>query len=260
MSLPMSVPVTRLRAVLVVLAACLALALAAAATVLTPQASAATCDTWSRTLRQGMSGADVTELQIRVAGWSTTKAVVAVDGSYGPGTAAAVDRFQAAYGLAHDGVAGPATFAKLRSLTDADCTPVHFAYSEFTSHDGKGFTGGKVSEAKVKSNVRRVMWKLEALRHKLGDHALTVVSGFRSISHNAAVGGASNSQHMYGTAADLAGQDLCTIARTSRTTGFSGIIGPGAEGHADHTHVDNRAENDDDGIANGFFWDAPTCF
>src|SRR5689334_6924931 len=52
---------------------------------------------WSRTLRQGMSGADVVELQIRVAGWAAdgpAQTYIALDGAFGPGTAAAVRRFQ----------------------------------------------------------------------------------------------------------------------------------------------------------------------
>jgi hypothetical protein len=168
-----------------------------------------------------------------------------IDGAYGP-----------------HGIAGPRTYAKIYALQDNDCTPIHFAYSEFSSHDGAGFSGGKVSAAKVKSNVLRTMWKAEAVRHKLGDHLLTVISGFRSIAHNRAVGGATNSQHLYGTAVDLRGSGvtLCAIARAARTSGFSGILGPGAEGHSDHTHAGSRLENNDDGITNGFYWNAPVCF
>lgn len=88
------------------------------------------CYTWNRTLSQGASGADVTQLQIRLSGYPGYGAVLTVDGEFGPATAAALKRFQSAYGLASDGVAGPATFSKLYALQDDDCTPIHFDYAE----------------------------------------------------------------------------------------------------------------------------------
>jgi len=211
-----------------------------------------------------MSGSDVAQLQIRVAGWSAYRGYVAVDGAFGSQTQAAVQRFQSAYGLASDGVAGPATYAKLAALQDADCTPVHFAWSELddSSACGGGFDGGKLPAGSVQVNVVRAMWKLEALRHKLGDRPLLVTSGLRSVACNQRVGGASNSQHLYGMAADLVGTggvSLCAIALTARTNGFSGMLGPGAPGHGDHVHLDSRVENHSDGLADGWYWSAPSC-
>ena len=183
---------------------------------------------WSGNLGQGSSGSAVAELQIRVAGWaadSASQTYMAVDGSFGPGTAAAVRRFQSAYGLSADGVAGPQTFGALNSLEKSDCSTAHFNWSEFTSHDGSGFGGGNVGSDEVQENVRRTMYKLEALRKKAGDRAITVNSGFRSTAYNSSVGGAGNSMHTYGVAADIAVSGLSTLSvyRIAETCGFSGL-------------------------------------
>ncbi|NUK10553.1 peptidoglycan-binding protein [Streptomyces lunaelactis] len=209
------------------------------------------CYTWSRTLSQGANGADVTQLQIRVAGHPGSGGVLAIDGDYGPATTAAVKRFQSAYGLGSDGVAGPATFSKLYALQDDDCTPVHFSYGELNDCNST-WAGGAVSAATAKSNALRTMWKLEALRHALGDQPVTVTSGFRSQACNDAVGGAAGSRHLYGDAADLGAgpHSLCKLAQQARSHGFNGILGPGYPGHSDHTHVDHRASR---------FWSASSC-
>ncbi|NEA51508.1 D-Ala-D-Ala carboxypeptidase family metallohydrolase [Streptomyces sp. SID10815] len=218
---------------------------AGAGAVLVPTllSGAARAYTWSRTLSQGATGADVTELQIRVAGWaadSASHSLVGVDGSFGPATAAAVRRFQTAYGLGADAVVGPATQAKLNALEQADGSTAHFDFGEFTDRVSGTFAGGKLSSAATKENVRRAMYKLEALRKKLGDAPITVNSGFRSIAHNAEVGGASDSMHLYGTAADLdvPGVSNRTVYQKAETCGFSGL----ETYTADHQHVDSRAD------------------
>lgn len=197
---------------------------------------------WPRTLQRGMTGNDVKELQVRVAGWaadSPTRVYIAVDGDFGPATEGAVKRFQASYGLSGNGVANTATLNKLNDLEQSDGSTLHFNFSEFYSKDGSGFNGGKVGASTVKANVRRLMWKLEALRRKRGNNAVNINSGFRSIAHNSAVGGASNSQHMYGITADFTvnGSSPSQVNSTARTCGFSGIIL-----YSSFNHCDSRVE------------------
>ena len=214
------------------------------------QASAAqACESWSSTLRPGSTGSGVKELQIRVAGWVPSGQVMGADGIYGDQTKAAVARFQKAYGLADDGIAGSQTFAKLRSLTKSDCTPINFTYAEASNNCGKGFTGS----ASVKENLRRSMWQAQALRRQLGDKPLNVTSGFRDSACNSASGGSSDSQHLTGRALDLvptSGLTYCNIARQARYAGYGGIKGPGYPGHSNHVHVDYWDANT---------WKAPEC-
>jgi zinc D-Ala-D-Ala carboxypeptidase len=217
-------------------------------------AGVANAYTWSRTLQQGMTGADVTELQIRVAGYAADSAShtrVAIDGEFGAGTAAAVRRFQSAYGLGADGVAGPNTHVKLNALEQSDGSTLHFDWSEFTDRVSGNFNGGKVSAAAAKENARRCMYKLEALRLKLGNRAITVNSGFRSIQHNSDIGGATDSMHLYGTAADLnvSGVANRTVYQKAETCGFSGL----ETYNTDHQHVDSRAD-----LGRAWWWENGT--
>ncbi|MGP4114532.1 D-Ala-D-Ala carboxypeptidase family metallohydrolase [Streptomyces sp. 4N509B] len=209
------------------------------------------CYTWGRTLSQGMSGEDVRQLQIRVAGYPGYNSVLAIDGQFGPHTASAVRRFQEAYGLAVDGVAGSQTFNKIYALQDNDCTPIHFTYAEL-NRCNSDYSGGAVSAATARSNALRAMWKLEALRHAMGDAPINVSSGFRSYACNNAAGGSSTSRHLYGDGVDLVGShSLCALARQARYHGFGEILGPGYPGHNDHTHVAHDPSP---------YWSAPNCF
>jgi peptidoglycan hydrolase-like protein with peptidoglycan-binding domain len=200
---------------------------------------------WPATLQSGSTGAAVRELQIRIAGWaadSPQQTCVAVDGDFGPGTTAALKRFQAANHLTVTGVADADDFAALNALESADGSTAHFEWSEFTSNDGTGFGSGKVGAATVEENVRRLMYKLEALRLKAGGRAITISSGFRSIAHNQAVGGASNSMHLYGVAADIYVSGLSTrqVYVLAEACGFSGLERYTLSDA--HQHVDSRVE------------------
>lgn len=62
--------------------------------------------------------------------------------------------------------------------------------------------------------------RLEQLRSHVG-HPLRIVSGYRCPPHNKTVGGARNSMHMYGAAADLPA-GAATVSQ-AKHVGFSGI-------------------------------------
>lgn len=214
------------------------------------------CYTWSGTLREGSTGEPVRQLQIRMAGWVSTDEVLSVDGNYGARTKAAVTRFQQAYGLTADGIAGSQTFGKIYDLQDNDCTPIHFTYPEFDKC-GDDYTGSsKASQATAKARTLQVMWQMEALRRKLGDDPLRITSGFRNDDCNRRAGGATDSPHLYGLAGDVGSgpHTLCQIYRQARTSGFSGLLGPGYPGHDDHVHTDNRHV-----IGRSAFRSAPSC-
>jgi zinc D-Ala-D-Ala carboxypeptidase len=213
------------------------------------------CYTWSRQLSQGATGSDVSQLQIRVAGWAGYGVSFSVDGNFGPATRQAVVNFQNAYGLPADGVAGTNTFNQIYALQDDDCTPLHFSWSEVDGGCGQGgYSGGNVSAATVQNNLLQAMWRAEALRQRLGNRPLTVTSGFRSVSCDKAVDGSGTGYHTYGMAIDLVGSggspSFCSIAQQARYTGYNGILGPGYPGHYDHVHVDIRSSR---------FWDASDC-
>jgi uncharacterized protein YcbK (DUF882 family) len=99
--------------------------------------------------------------------------------------------------------------------------------------------------------------RLDALGDLLGA-PLPIVSGYRDPAHNAAIGGASSSQHMYACAVDL-DYDYGLSIDVARDLGFSGI--GYVEGTDRAVHVDVRAEgpNNTTGSAIGrpMTWEYP---
>jgi hypothetical protein len=69
----------------------------------------------------------------------------------------------------------------------------HFSKWEFRDHRTGGLIGPDPNLLTV----------LERMRHATGDRPLHIVSGYRSPKTNHDVGGARNSQHLYGRAADV---------------------------------------------------------
>lgn len=83
----------------------------------------------------------------------------------------------------------------------------------------------------------RLVLGLERLRAARGGAPLRVVSGYRTAQRNAAVGGASRSQHLYGRAADIP-YGYATTLQAERA-GFTGI--GSQDGWAIHVDVRDGA-------------------
>lgn len=165
---------------------------------------------------------------LRKIGWP-----VEVDGVFGPQTSAAVRDFQRGYTferLGSSGRAGPRTRAALRAcVANGGRCSEHFRFREFRS---KGDGWIKVDRALVRG--------LERYRGLLGK-PVTIISGYRDPAHNVAVGGASNSQHLFGNAADIPPALSLALVRGLRA--FSGIGVDRATGLVRHIDVRHRGPN-----------------
>lgn len=120
-----------------------------------------------------------------------------VDGIAGPATLQAVKNYQAANGLAVDGIVGANTYAKLFG-DNKPLTLKNFGPDEFKCNCGCG--GDIADELKLKIQALR---DLLCQRSGGGDRPIIVTAGFRCPTQNARVGGVANSLHMKGRACDL---------------------------------------------------------
>ncbi len=133
----------------------------------------------------------------------------AIDGKWGSKSTAATKRFQSDYGLEDDGVCGTATE---KALTHAVAYGMPVKKAESATGDFwdgvKYFKRnefhckcGKCGGFPVEPDEKLVKLLVQIREHF--DSPVTITSGVRCKTHNANVGGASNSQHLYGTAADF---------------------------------------------------------
>jgi uncharacterized protein YcbK (DUF882 family) len=113
----------------------------------------------------------------------------------------------------------------------------NFSTSEFTCHCGCG-------KAIVQPSLIKA---LQNIRSRLGI-PLTIVSGYRCPDHNKACGGATHSQHMAGTAADVKCSDLAALYMAAihepAIKGIGIYLRPGGWIHLDTRENESRwAEN-----------------
>lgn len=160
-----------------------------------------------------------------------------VDGKDGTMTRGAVSAAQKDYNRIYkksikvDGIAGRVTKPALNQmLKDAGTKGTrNFKISEFRC---KG--SGQLPKGGMDS---KLITKLEELRYALGNKPTIINSGYRSKSHNAAVGGAKNSQHLYGKAADI------KVRGVTPTTVYNAAdkLFNGVGKYPTFTHVDTRS-------------------
>ena len=80
----------------------------------------------------------------------------------------------------------------------SDHVTPNFTVEEFHCHSGEPYPSLWVVE-----RLRPLCLVLERLREELGHRPISILSGYRTPFHNAAIGGAKQSQHMAGRAADI---------------------------------------------------------
>lgn len=185
-----------------------------------------------------------------------------LDGLWGEKSQRATIDFQRAYMAQEDvdGIFGAATEKRIleviatgekpvvttnsttNSTTNATTTPAdwwkdirYFTRSEFKCKCGGRFCNGYPVE--IDMNMVKIADKI---REKIGK-PITINSGLRCKTHNANVGGVSNSQHLYGSAADLGCPAGCTPSQMSsvaeKIMGDAGGIGIYPWG----IHIDTRS-------------------
>jgi hypothetical protein len=87
----------------------------------------------------------------------------------------------------------------VREHLDAqDHVTPHFTWAEFACQDAQKTP----VPPNLRTNTIRLCWLLEKLRHQLGDVPISIDSGYRTPAHSRQVGGAADSRHMHGDAAD----------------------------------------------------------
>lgn len=115
----------------------------------------------------------------------------------------------------------------------------NFSLWEFQSKDGAPMPDD------IRENIELLAEQLQVLRDYLKAR-IDVVSGYRSPAHNKAVGGAKNSYHVKGMAADIkvamiAPKDVAKAIRKLQREGKMKL--GGVKAYATFTHYDFRGKN-----------------
>lgn len=142
-----------------------------------------------------------------------------IDGLWGRLSLEATERFQNAYGLGIDGIFGPNTESKIREVIASGKAPIESQDTPSTSEGSKTGTfwdeiryfnreefrckcGGKYCNGFPAEPQEKLLRVADQVREHFGN-PMTVSSGVRCPTHNANVGGVSNSRHLSGKAMDF---------------------------------------------------------
>jgi|SRR5699024_157182 len=175
--------------------------------------------------------------QLMMLGYGEMLRPYGADGIMGSKTKAAIKQFQANYNarfqkrIMVDGIHGKQTYAALADwIKQAGIKgTLHFNIKEFHSKDGGGLLKGGMDS--------KLITTLELLRYQLGGKAIIITSGYRTVAHNKRVGGAANSQHLYGKAADIVVKGV----KPSVVYQIADKLFNGVGKYETFTHVDTRA-------------------
>lgn len=113
----------------------------------------------------------------------------------------------------------------------------NFKWEEFACNSGAKFS------PEAERNIRTLAAQLEVIREAAGGRSIRINSGYRSPAHNTKIGGAKNSQHLLGKAADIviSGMTPTQTADLIEKLISEGKIMQGGVGrYATFTHYDIR--------------------
>jgi hypothetical protein len=177
-------------------------------------------------VKKGMKNAEVKMYQelLLKAGCSLPR--WGADSSFGDECTEATRDFQRRHGLVIDGFVGVNTLYELMFYDYPN-----FKKSEFACKCGKYCSGHPV---KVDEDLLVMLTKV---RNHFGK-AVHITSAIRCKQHNKNVGGASNSQHLYGTACDIkvSGVLPSVVYAYCNTINLNGGVGK----YNTFTHIDTR--------------------
>lgn len=125
-----------------------------------------------------------------------------------------------------------------KKLWDSGYLSPNFTRREAASKDGTPIPYG------LRHAAQRHAFALERVRHMVGDKPIPVLSWYRSPAHNAAVGGATLSQHVNARATDISDSVINSLGRDAYNTAMRTVFANNGIGTDTRTgnvrHVDSR--------------------